>query len=94
MANPTLNTRRRRLLSLLAIGLALLVSAAFAVADAPARSNSEKLEAVEEKIGAAEEREGVLTSDIEAIGEEISALEGQVTALRTLEAAAEEELAA
>lgn len=94
MANPTLNTRRRRLLSLLAIGLALLVSAAFAVADAPARSNSEKLEAVEEKIGAAEEREGVLTSDIEAMGEEISALEGQVTALRTQEAAAEEELAA
>ena len=94
MANPTLNTRRRRLLSLLAIGLALLVAAAFAVADAPARSNSEKQEAVEEKIGAAEEREGVLTSDIEAMGEEISALEGQVTALRTQEAAAEEELAA
>jgi murein DD-endopeptidase MepM/ murein hydrolase activator NlpD len=61
---------------------------------APAKSNSEKLEAVEEKIGKAEEREGLLTSDIAAMGDEISALEGQVSALRNQEAAAEEELAA
>jgi len=94
MANPTLNTRRRRLLSLLAAGLALLAIAAFAAADAPAKSNSDKLEAVEERIGAVEERKGVLTSDIAAMGDEISALEGQVSALRNQEAAAEEELAA
>jgi murein DD-endopeptidase MepM/ murein hydrolase activator NlpD len=94
MANPTLNTRRRRLLSLLAIGLALLAIVVLAAADAPAKSNSEKLEAVEEKIGAVEEREGLLTSDIEAMGAEISALEGQVSALRNQEAAAEEELVA
>lgn len=74
--------------------LALLASCLFAVATAPAKSNSEKLEAVEEKIGAVEEREGVLTSDIEAMGDEISALEGQVSALRNQEAAAEEELVA
>ncbi len=72
----------------------LLASCLVAVATAPAKSNSEKLEAVEEKIGAVEEREGVLTSDIEAMGEEISALESQVSALRNQEAAAEEELAA
>jgi murein DD-endopeptidase MepM/ murein hydrolase activator NlpD len=94
MANLTPKTRRRWLTSLLAMGLALLTSCALAVATAPAKSNSEKLEAVEEKIGAAEEREGVLTSDIAAIGEEIFALEGQVSALRNEEAAAEEALAA
>ena len=74
--------------------LALFASCLVAVATAPAKSNSEKLEAVEEKIGAVEEREGVLTSDIEAMGDEISALEGQVSALRNQEAAAEEELVA
>jgi murein DD-endopeptidase MepM/ murein hydrolase activator NlpD len=94
MANPTLNTRRRRLSSLLAIGLVLLISVAFGAANAPAKSNSEKLEAVEDKIGAVEERKGVLTSDIEAMADEISALEGEVSALRNQEAAAEEELAA
>lgn len=94
MPNPTAKPRRRWLFSLLAMGLALLASCLVAVATAPAKSNSEKLEAVEEKIGAVEEREGVLTSDIEAMGDEISALEGQVSALRNQEAAAEEELAA
>jgi murein DD-endopeptidase MepM/ murein hydrolase activator NlpD len=94
MANLTPKTRRRWLTSLLAMGLALLASCAVAVATAPAKSNSEKLEAVEDQIGAVEEREGVLTSDIAAMGEEISALEGQVSALRNQEAAAEEELAA
>jgi len=74
--------------------LALLASCLVAASSAPAKSNSEKLEAVEEKIGKAEEREGVLTSDIAAMGDEISALEGQVSALRNQEAAAEEELAA
>ena len=76
------------------MSLALLATCLVAVASAPAKSNSEKLEAVEDKIGAVEERKGVLTSDIEAMGDEISALEGQVTALRNQEAAAEEELAA
>jgi murein DD-endopeptidase MepM/ murein hydrolase activator NlpD len=94
MPNPTVKPRRRWLSSLLAMALALLASCLFAVATAPAKSNSEKLEAVEEKIGAVEEREGVLTSDIEAMGDEISALEGQVSALRNQEAAAEADLAA
>jgi peptidoglycan DL-endopeptidase CwlO len=94
MAKPTLKTRRRWLSPLLAMTLALFASCAVAVATAPAKSSSEKLEAVEEKIGAVEEREGVLTSDIAAMADEISALEGQVAALRTQEAAAEEELAA
>ncbi len=94
MAKPTLKTSRRRLSSLLAMAVALLASCAFGVATAPAKSTSEKLEAVEEKIGAAEEREGVLTSDIAAMADEISALEGQVSGLRNQEAAAEEELAA
>jgi murein DD-endopeptidase MepM/ murein hydrolase activator NlpD len=94
MPNPTAKPRRRWLPSLLAMTLALLASCLVAAAGAPAKSNSEKLEAVEEKIGKAEEREGVLTSDIAAMGDEISALEGQVSALRNQEAAAEEELAA
>ena len=94
MPNPTANPRRRWLSSLLAMTLALLASCLVAAATAPAKSDSEKLEAVEEKIGKAEEREGVLTSDIAAMGEEIAALEGQVAALRTQEAAAEAELAA
>jgi murein DD-endopeptidase MepM/ murein hydrolase activator NlpD len=94
MPIPTAKPRRRWLPSLTAMALVLLASCLVAVATAPAKSNSVKLEAVEEKIGAAEEREGVLTSDIEAIGEKVSALEGQVAALRTQEAAAEEELAA
>jgi len=76
------------------MALALLASSLVGVAAAPAKSPSEKLEAVEEKIGAAEEREGVLTSDIAAMGDEISVLEGQVAGLRTQEAAAEEELSA
>jgi murein DD-endopeptidase MepM/ murein hydrolase activator NlpD len=76
----------------MAMALALLASCLVAVATAPAKSNSEKLEAVEEKIGAVEEREGVLTSDIAAMGDEISALEGQVSALRNQEAVAEEQL--
>ena len=76
------------------MALALLASCLVGVAAAPAKSASEKLEAVEEKIGAAEEREGVLTSDIAAMGDEISALEGQVAGLRTQEAAAEAELSA
>jgi len=92
MPKPTVKTRRRWLSSLSAMALALLASCLVAVAAAPAKSNSEKLEAVEEKIGAAEEREGVLTSDIEAMADEISALEAQVAALRGREAAAEEEL--
>jgi murein DD-endopeptidase MepM/ murein hydrolase activator NlpD len=74
--------------------LALLASCLVAAATAPAKSSSDKLEAVEAKIGKAEEREGVLTSDIAAMGDEISALEGQVSALRNQEAVAEEELAA
>lgn len=94
MAIATPKTRRRRLSLLLAALLVLLACAAVGAISAAAKSNSEKLEAVEEKIGAVEEREGVLTSDIAALGEEISALEGQVAALRTQEAAAEEELAA
>jgi len=94
MAKPTAKPRRRWLSSLLAMTLALLASCLVATAGAPAKSNSDKLEAVEEKIGKAEEREGVLTSDIAAMGDEISALEGQVSALRNQEAAAEEELAA
>jgi murein DD-endopeptidase MepM/ murein hydrolase activator NlpD len=94
MPNPTAKSRRRWLPSLLAMTLALLASCLVAVASAPAKSNSEKLEAVEAKIGKAEEREGVLTSDIAAMGDEISALEGQVSTLRNQEAAAEEELAA
>jgi peptidoglycan DL-endopeptidase CwlO len=93
MPNPTAKPRRRWLSSLLAMALFLLASCAIA-APASAKSNSEKLEAVEEKIGAVEEREGVLTSDIAAMADEISALEGQVAALRNQEAAAEEELAA
>jgi murein DD-endopeptidase MepM/ murein hydrolase activator NlpD len=94
MPNPTVKPRRRWLPSLLAITLALLASCLVAAASAPAKSNSEKLEAVEAKIGKAEEREGVLTTDIAAMGDEISALEGQVSTLRNQEAAAEEELAA
>lgn len=94
MANPTVQARRGRLLSLFAIALALLVFGAYWTASAPAETKEEKLEAVEEKLGAVEEREGVLTSEIAAMGEEISALEGQVSALRNQEAAAEEELAA
>ncbi|HWO84477.1 MAG TPA: peptidoglycan DD-metalloendopeptidase family protein [Solirubrobacterales bacterium] len=74
--------------------LALLASCLVAVASAPAKNNSEKLEAVEAKIDKAQEREGVLTSDIAAMGDEISALEGQVSTLRNQEAAAEEALAA
>ncbi len=94
MPNPTAKPRRRWLSSLLAMTLALLASCLVAAAAAPAKSNSEKLEAVEETIGKAEEREGVLTSDIATMGEEISALEGQVSALRNQEAAAEAELSA
>lgn len=94
MANPTVQARRGRLLSLFAIAFALLVFGAYWTASAPAETKEEKLEAVEEKLGAVEEREGVLTSEIAAMGEEISALEGQVSALRNQEAAAEEELAA
>jgi murein DD-endopeptidase MepM/ murein hydrolase activator NlpD len=94
MANPTVNTRRGRLSSLIAAALALLLCAAFGATSAAAKSNSDKLEAVEEKIGAAEEREGVLTSDIAAMGDEISSLEGQVATLRTQEATAEAELGA
>jgi murein DD-endopeptidase MepM/ murein hydrolase activator NlpD len=94
MPNPTVNTRRRWLSSLLAATLALLACIALAASSAPAETSSEKLEAVEEKLGHVEEREGVLTSEIAAMGDEISALEGQVTALRNQEAAAEAELAA
>lgn len=94
MPIPTAKPRRRWLSSLVAMALALCAIGAFAVVSAGAKTNSEKLEAVEEKIDHVEEREGVLTSDIEALGEEISALEGQVAALRNQEAAAEEELAA
>ena len=94
MANPTVNTRRVWLTSLIAAALALLLCAGLATSPASAKTKEEKLEAVEEKIGAVEEREGVLTSDIAAMGEEISALEGQVAGLRNQEAAAEEELAA
>jgi murein DD-endopeptidase MepM/ murein hydrolase activator NlpD len=94
MPNPTANPRRRRLSLLSATALALLLGCLVAVASAPAKSNSDKLEAVEDKIGAVEERKGVLTSDIEAMGDEISALEGQVSALRNQEAAAEAELSA
>jgi murein DD-endopeptidase MepM/ murein hydrolase activator NlpD len=93
MPIPTAKSRRRWLSSLTAAALALLAFGVFA-ASAPAKTNSEKLEAVEEKIDHVEEQEGVLTSDIAAISDEISALEGQVSALRNQEAAAEEELAA
>jgi murein DD-endopeptidase MepM/ murein hydrolase activator NlpD len=93
MPIPTAKSRRRWLSSLIAAALALLALGAFA-ALAPAKTNSEKLEAVEEKIDAVEEKKGVLTSEVEAMSDEIAALEGQVSALRNEEAAAEEELAA
>ena len=94
MPIPTAKPRRRWLSSLIAAALALLLLGIAFAASAPAKSNSEKLEAVEEKIGTVEEKEGVLTSEVAAMGDEISALEGQVSALRNQEAAAEEELAA
>jgi murein DD-endopeptidase MepM/ murein hydrolase activator NlpD len=94
MANPTTKPRLRWLSPLLAAALALFACLALTAASSSAKSNSEKLEAIEEKIGHAEEREGVLTSAIAAMKREISALEGQVSALRNQEAVAEEELAA
>ncbi|HET8815066.1 MAG TPA: peptidoglycan DD-metalloendopeptidase family protein [Solirubrobacterales bacterium] len=94
MPIPTAKTCRAWLARPLTIALAVLALSLLGAVSAGAKSNEEKLDAVEEKIGHAEEREGVLTSEIAAMGDEISALEGQVTALRGEEAAAEEELAA
>jgi murein DD-endopeptidase MepM/ murein hydrolase activator NlpD len=93
MPIPTVKTCRAGLSRPLAIALALLGLSLLAAVSAGAKSNEEKLDAVEAKIGHEEEREGVLTSRIAAMGDEISALEGQVSALRNQEAAAEEELA-
>jgi len=93
MPIPTAKTCRAWLSRPLAIALALLALGLVGAVSAGAKSNEEKLDAVEEKIGHAEEREGVLTSEIAAMGDEISSLEGQVATLRGEEAVAEEELA-
>jgi murein DD-endopeptidase MepM/ murein hydrolase activator NlpD len=95
MPASTANTHLR-----VALGAALALALALALAGlgwsqpAPAKTASEKLEAVESKIGEAQEREGVLTTEIAALGDRIDALEGQVAGLRQREAAVEAELAA
>lgn len=84
----------RPALLLLALA-ALLAGAALPAAPATAaKSDEEKLEAVEAKLGKAQRKEGVLTSDIAALSDRISALEGRVSRLRNEEAAVEAKLRA
>lgn len=73
---------------------AVLAGAALLAGPAAAKTDEEKLEAVEARIGKAQEKEGVLTSHIAALGERISALEGRVSRLRNEEAAVEVKLRA
>jgi len=79
------------LAALLACAVALLGALGAGPAGA-AKSDEEKLEAVEAKLGKAQRREGVLTRDIAALGKRISALEGLVSGLRNEEAAVERRL--
>ncbi|MEZ5073940.1 MAG: peptidoglycan DD-metalloendopeptidase family protein [Solirubrobacterales bacterium] len=94
MAGPTQDMRfaPRRALVAAAIILAALVVGLALVARAPAEDLNGKLDAKQAELDQAKEQKGVLTTEISRYNGQIDRLTGEVAALRTREAAVQEDL--
>ena len=82
----------RRGLTIIAVALAALVVGLALVARAPAEDLNAKLDAKQAELDQAKEKKGVLTTEISRYNDQIDQLTGEVAALRTREAAVQEEL--
>lgn len=82
----------RRGLTALAVAFAVLTVGLALVARAPAEDLNSKLDAKQAELDKAKEKKGVLTTDISRYNSRIDRLTGEVAALRTREAAVQQDL--
>ena len=94
MAGPNQDIRSapRRGVTALAVALAALAVGLALVARAPAEDLNTKLDAKQAELDQAKEKKGVLTTEISRSNDQIDRLTGEVAALRTREAAVQQEL--
>ena len=94
MAGPNQDMRSApdRGLTALAVALAALVVGLALVARAPAEDLNGKLDEKQAELDQAKEKKGVLTTEISRYNDQIDQLTGEVAALRTREAAVQQEL--
>jgi murein DD-endopeptidase MepM/ murein hydrolase activator NlpD len=94
MAGPNQEMRNgpRRGLAALAAAFAAAVVGLTLVAGAPAEDLNGKLDAKQAELHSAKEKKGVLTTEISRYNAQIEKLTGEVAALRTREAAVQQEL--
>ncbi len=94
MAGPNQDIRSapRRGVTALAVALAALAVGLALVARAPAEDLNSKLDAKQAELDQAKEKKGVLTTEISRYNDQIDQLTGEVAALRTREAAVQQEL--
>ena len=85
-------TGPRRGLTAIAVALAALVVGLALVARAPAEDLNSKLDAKQAELSQAKDKKGVLTTEISRYNDQIDQLTGEVAALRTREAAVQQEL--
>ncbi len=90
--NQEMRTGSRRGLATIAVALAALAVGLALVARAPAADLSSKLDDKQAALEQAKEKKGVLTTDVSRFGNQIDRLTGEVAALRTREAAVQQEL--
>ncbi|MCB0876529.1 MAG: peptidoglycan DD-metalloendopeptidase family protein [Solirubrobacterales bacterium] len=82
----------RRGLTALAVAIAALVVGLALVASAPAEDLDAKLDSKKSELESAKDRKGVLTTEISRYNDQIDQLTGEVAALRTREAAVQQQL--
>jgi len=87
-----MRTGSRRGLATIAVALAALAVGLALVARAPAADLSSKLDDKQAALEQAKDKKGVLTTDVSRYGNQIDRLTGEVAALRTREAAVQQEL--
>ncbi len=89
---PDIPAASRRGLTAVAVALAALVVLLALVARAPAADLNEKLDAKQSELNEVKDKKGVLTTEISRYNAQIDQLTGEVAALRTREAAVQDEL--
>lgn len=90
--SPDIPAVSRRGLTAVAVALAALVVLLALVARAPAADLNEKLDAKQSELHEVKDKKGVLTTEISKYNSQIDQLTGEVAALRTREAAVQDEL--
>jgi murein DD-endopeptidase MepM/ murein hydrolase activator NlpD len=90
--NQDMCSAPRRGLTALAVALAALVVGLALVARAPAEDLNSKLDDKQAELDQAKDKKGVLTTEISRYNDQIEQLTGEVAALRTREAAVQQEL--